>query len=287
MNDSKIQKTKKNGTTTMKTTKTTSQEGVLDLARKDLDLAKKEGGGVVSSLKMQQAHPNVWGPRFWFVFHIATTVYPTKPSSHVRTAFFNFILSIPLLLPCKECRNHCMKYISENLNVVKSAVFSRRQVFEFFVNFHNSVNRRRGKPIVTVDEAIELYGYDESEPSVNDILPTMTRIQFSNPDIWGPHYWFFFHTASVHFPVKPTEAMKEAFYNFILVVPLLLPCMQCRKHAIEHIQQHLNNIEKYAIRGRQHAFKFFVDFHNSVNEMKQTAKMPLRLAKNLYGYDEF
>lgn len=246
---------------------------------------EKKETSIVSGFKMQQASPAVWGPRFWFVLHIATTVFPTRPSTHVRTAFFNFMLSIPLLLPCKECRDHCIRYMTENLKTAKSAVFSRRGVFEFFVEFHNSVNRRTGKPVVSLERAMELFGYDESEPT-NDIPPTMLKVQFSNPEIWGPHFWFFFHTASVHFPMKPTPAMKEAFHNFILVIPLLLPCMECRKHAIEHLQKNLHYIEHYAVSGRKNAFQFLVDFHNSVNETKGAPKMSLRLAKNLYGYDE-
>lgn len=241
--------------------------------------------GVVSGLKMKFASPSIWGPRFWFVFHIATTVFPTKPSNHVSSAFFKFILSIPLLLPCVECRDHSMVFLTKNFATAKEAVQSRMGVFKFFVDFHNSVNERLGKKVMSLEEAMEFYGYDESEPT-NDIPPTNVKLLFSSPEIWGPHYWFFLHTASVHYSMNPTPAMQDAFRNFIIVIPLLLPCMECRKHSTMFLQENLNVIERHAILNRRNAFKFLVDFHNHVNETKGTAQMPLHIAQNLYGYDE-
>ena len=29
------------------------------------------------------------------------------------------------------------------------------------------------------------------------------------PEIWGPHYWFFLHTVSESYPVHPTSVTKK------------------------------------------------------------------------------
>jgi hypothetical protein len=44
-----------------------------------------------------------------------------------------------------------------------------------------------------------------------------------NPKVWGPHYWFFLHTAAMSYPVTPNDTMKKKFYDFIQNLPLFLP----------------------------------------------------------------
>jgi hypothetical protein len=41
--------------------------------------------------------------------------------------------------------------------------------------------------------------------------------------VWGPHYWFFLHTAAMSYPVTPNDTMKKKFYDFIQNLPLFLP----------------------------------------------------------------
>ena len=42
-------------------------------------------------------------------------------------------------------------------------------------------------------------------------------------NIWGPHYWFFLHTASLSYPVTPNDTIKKKFYDFIHNFPLFMP----------------------------------------------------------------
>lgn len=41
--------------------------------------------------------------------------------------------------------------------------------------------------------------------------------------IWGPHYWFFLHTAALSYPITPNDTIKKKFYDFIHNFPLFMP----------------------------------------------------------------
>ena len=43
------------------------------------------------------------------------------------------------------------------------------------------------------------------------------------PQIWGPHYWFFLHTAAFNYPVHPNAITKKKFYELIMNLPLFIP----------------------------------------------------------------
>ena len=46
--------------------------------------------------------------------------------------------------------------------------------------------------------------------------------------VWGPVFWFFLHTMSFNYPVKPTEENKKHYREFILRLENILPCKYCR-----------------------------------------------------------
>lgn len=41
--------------------------------------------------------------------------------------------------------------------------------------------------------------------------------------IWGPHYWFFLHTATMTYPLKANDVVKKKYYDFIQNLPLFIP----------------------------------------------------------------
>jgi hypothetical protein len=53
----------------------------------------------------------------------------------------------------------------------------------------------------------------------------MKLINFENLDaeVWGPHYWFVLHTITICYPLKPNETVKKRYYNFINLLPMLIP----------------------------------------------------------------
>tara|TARA_B100000902_G_scaffold395134_1_gene453031 strand:+ start:5820 stop:6284 length:465 start_codon:yes stop_codon:yes gene_type:complete len=44
-----------------------------------------------------------------------------------------------------------------------------------------------------------------------------------NPEIWGPHYWFFLYTLALSYPLSPNDVSKKKYYDFIQNLPLFIP----------------------------------------------------------------
>ena len=36
-----------------------------------------------------------------------------------------------------------------------------------------------------------------------------------DPNVWGPHYWFFLHNVAFHYPNYPTTIQKKIYYRLI------------------------------------------------------------------------
>jgi hypothetical protein len=43
------------------------------------------------------------------------------------------------------------------------------------------------------------------------------------PEVWGPHYWFFLHTIAHSYPLTPNKVTKRKYYDFIQNLPLFIP----------------------------------------------------------------
>ena len=43
------------------------------------------------------------------------------------------------------------------------------------------------------------------------------------PNIWGPHYWFFLFTLAMSYPDHVTAVTKRKYYDFIQNLPLFIP----------------------------------------------------------------
>ena len=48
------------------------------------------------------------------------------------------------------------------------------------------------------------------------------RMHFDSA-VWGPHYWFFLHTAARTYPHTPNEVTKRKYYDLIQNMPLFIP----------------------------------------------------------------
>lgn len=102
-------------------------------------------------------HSSVWGPPFWFTLHNSAASYPINPSSHCAKRMKGFILGIPIMLPCDKCKVHATSYIDNHHDQLDKIVSSRDELFSFFVSFHNSVNERNGKAVMSKEDALILY----------------------------------------------------------------------------------------------------------------------------------
>jgi hypothetical protein len=101
--------------------------------------------------------PNIWGPAFWFILHNGSSKYPISATPFAIDRMKGFIKGIPIMLPCPACKYHAICHIQDNLHNLDDICSGRDKLFAFFVDFHNIVNKRYGKPSVSVEEAYKSY----------------------------------------------------------------------------------------------------------------------------------
>jgi len=91
----------------------------------------------------------VWGPRAWYWLHVFAINYNGTDKEKTLQRLVSFIRT----LPCHTCREHGTEYLKQNRPDMSSS-----ETFQLWVwNFHNSVNKKLGKPFVTFDEYLQKY----------------------------------------------------------------------------------------------------------------------------------
>jgi len=93
-----------------------------------------------------------------------------------------------------------------------------------------------------------------------------------DPEVWGPHYWFFLHTISLTYPKRPNDVTKKKYYDFVQNIPLFLP--------VESIATHFSKLlDEYPISpylDSRDAFTRWMHFiHNKINERLEKKKISL------------
>lgn len=105
------------------------------------------------------SNPNVWGPGYWNLYH--TLAYDARTTE----AFDNFMKQFKFScnrLPCGLCRDSAVAYIRDNppdnyrFHMLEG---SRRNIGAFYYvwEFHNWVNRKKGRPEVPFEVAYNTY----------------------------------------------------------------------------------------------------------------------------------
>ena len=107
--------------------------------------------------KISSGNISIQGPIMWKFLHISSLNYPENPTEEYKNGWKSFINSMPYLIVCKNCSKHASEYISKsNLDNI---VNSRDNLFNFFVEFHNFVNSRTKKVLISLEQAKEMYQY--------------------------------------------------------------------------------------------------------------------------------
>ena len=106
---------------------------------------------------IRSVDPKVWGPPLWYTLHNGAAHYPESASPICAARMKGFILGLPYLISCEECSNHARAYIEKNQQNLDAICSGRNNLFAFWVDMHNRVNARHGKPAMSVEEAANLY----------------------------------------------------------------------------------------------------------------------------------
>lgn len=104
-----------------------------------------------------------------------------------------------------------------------------------------------------------------------------------DPNVWGPHYWFFLHTIAESYPEHPNETIKRKYYDLIQNMPIFIP-------VIEIGNKFSNLLDKYPITPylcSRESFVRWVHFiHNKINVVlnKKEISLPDALQKYRSNY---
>jgi hypothetical protein len=93
-----------------------------------------------------------------------------------------------------------------------------------------------------------------------------------DPNVWGPHFWFFLHTLAMSYPNHPSSVTKKKFYELIMNLPLFLP--------VEAIGSDFSKLlDEYPITAyldnKESLIKWMHFIHNKINEKLEKPKISL------------
>lgn len=112
---------------------------------------------------LQNIAPHVWGPHGWKFMHAVALAYPENPSAEEKKAAFQFFTSLEYMLPCESCKQNFRKEIAAM--PVIPALESKQTLNEWLTTFHNSVNKRLNKTIMSPEQVLE-YVFSDANSKV-------------------------------------------------------------------------------------------------------------------------
>lgn len=95
----------------------------------------------------------VWGRLGWKWLHETAIDYPLDPTPQEAAAVALRLRSFAAHLPCGECRGHATAYLAKN----PPALSNTYALQSWAWRFHNAVNKRLGKPVITYEMYCRIY----------------------------------------------------------------------------------------------------------------------------------
>ena len=97
----------------------------------------------------------VWGPVGWRTLHDhAWFFYPDAATTDDRRNMKAFLDAYASSIPCPACRRHFLAMLARDVPTYEaSALAGNEQLFAATVAWHNEVNERKGKRLVTLTAA--------------------------------------------------------------------------------------------------------------------------------------
>lgn len=100
--------------------------------------------------------PRVWGEGTWLFLQLGALSASDKISCDDASKYWGFIEGLPLMIPCKKCSQHAAEYIAKSRPRRAEICRNRDSLLQFFLDFHNNVNQRLGKPPITMNDITRL-----------------------------------------------------------------------------------------------------------------------------------
>lgn len=85
-----------------------------------------------------------------------------------------------------------------------------------------------------------------------------------NPNVWGPHGWFFIDSIVLSLPNNLSYEQKNIYKNFFISLQYVLPCAACR----EHYKQNLIEfpLTDAILSKKENMIKWILNIHNNVRK---------------------
>jgi hypothetical protein len=110
---------------------------------------------------------SVWGPVTWRLLHMMVLKANDNLTPTQIIELKNIILRILTNLPCPYCTSHAMAHItSSNYKSIQNVADLRVFMFQF----HNKVNQRLNKNLITYEQHTDIYCKLQLVPVINDFI---------------------------------------------------------------------------------------------------------------------
>lgn len=197
--------------------------------------------------KFSYISKNLWKDDFWYFLHNYSTNYAfndkLKNSLKVdKIVAKNLLSSLGYFTFDSVYTINLISFISK---FNKDDILKNNVTFsKFIIDMHNFVDK---------DHFTNFY--DKKYTSSTD------------KNIWGKHFWNFFHGFSLIYPESANFYMQNVAKSFILSIPYYLPCMECFLHSKDYIKKIvINNELDNIVENHSSLYDFLVNFHNNVNK---------------------
>jgi hypothetical protein len=148
----------------------------------------------------------LWGNSTWYIFHTLAEKLKPECESEIQTILYHF-KQVSFNLPCMDCAKHATDMMQ---NAKLDKVKTRDDLKQFFLEFHNIVNKKLNKPIFSRDECDKLYAKANTVNVVNHFIAVMKSNQISSERTM-------MHTVTRHLCVDSiAKYMREHGYKYNL-----------------------------------------------------------------------
>ena len=83
-----------------------------------------------------------------------------------------------------------------------------------------------------------------------------------DPNVWGPHFWFFLMTLAISYPLKANDVTKKKYYDVINNIPLFIPHPKIGNNFSKLLDKY--PVSPY-LEGKDSFLKWVHFIHNKVN----------------------
>lgn len=221
------------------------------------------------------AWPPAWGYLFWHLLHSIAQAFrvhhPDKIPPELAEALYNFICTVCRYLPCPHCRGHCIAYTHQ----IPPRFTRGDEVHKYLIDFHNAVNTRNNKMVVSPAEADTNLSI-----TLQEFGCTLEKIEEAFLQDWWTVLLLTTFSISMT-PDAPKDDEKAEYQKFISNVCMVLPFSF--KNSVRTTLVNFVNSESFVLTNRDTAFETITNLHNSVSSEFGVFPKTVKEMKDLFG----